>query len=233
MMRRVADLDDEDIDDFDPAYFPRKVYKDGRGPRVRLMLTDAAPPRSRPALYDASAHRPRYAEITDSAANRRAVAAYEAHNKWLADAWRSPDNPPPDDDNDGADPDAAAEAARQAYIDHISGQWRVTGPYAFGAPPPRMMGGAVSPPHPSNGGNPYGSSEANAIQAAYIRQITPGGARPGLEGEAIAAARRGRPGTPVGVTHGPGPTADAAALRDAADQAYSEMVARLQNAYRR
>ena len=35
--RRFADLDDEDVlDDFDPAYFPRRVYKDGRGPHVRL-----------------------------------------------------------------------------------------------------------------------------------------------------------------------------------------------------
>ena len=52
--RRVDD-EDEDINDFDPAYFPRKVYKDGRGPRVRLMLTDAAPPSRRaPSSYDAA-----------------------------------------------------------------------------------------------------------------------------------------------------------------------------------
>ena len=226
--RRVDD-EDEDINDFDPAYFPRKVYKDGRGPRVRLMLTDSAPP-SRRALFDARNHQPHFA-VVDAADPqvRAAERAYYDRSKWLQDAWRNPSGAmqtPPDNGNgngsdpdDDDDPDAVAEASRQAYIDHISNQWRVTGPYAFGAAPPRMMGGAVSPPHPSNGGNPYSSSEADAIQAAYICQISPGGARPGLEGDAIAAARRGRPGTPVGVSHGPGPTADAASLRDAADQA--------------
>jgi hypothetical protein len=43
---------DDDPDDYDPRYFPRKVFKDGRGPRVHLMLTDSA---SRQPVYDAHA----------------------------------------------------------------------------------------------------------------------------------------------------------------------------------
>ena len=52
-LARVDD-DDEDINDFDPAYFPRKVYKDGRGPRVQVDVDrwharlDAARPARRP-----------------------------------------------------------------------------------------------------------------------------------------------------------------------------------------
>ena len=70
--RRFVDDEDEDINDFDPAYFPRKVYKDGRGPRVRLMLTDSAPPQRR-QLYDASHHRPHFADLTDASLQRRAA----------------------------------------------------------------------------------------------------------------------------------------------------------------
>jgi hypothetical protein len=116
MMRRVADLDDQDLDDFDPAYFPKRVYKDGRGPRVALMLTDAAPPRSRAALYDASHHRPHYAEVSDVAAEGRAVAAYEAHNKWLQDAWRGPANQPPEPE--------PGESERDAYIRRLGNAWK-------------------------------------------------------------------------------------------------------------
>jgi hypothetical protein len=97
------------------------------------MLTDAAPPRSRAALYDASHHRPRFADVTDEAANQRAVESYEAHERWLSDAWRTPSGqmqqPPVNgngdgDDEDDNDPDAVAEAARQAYIDRVSNAWR-------------------------------------------------------------------------------------------------------------
>ena len=51
-------LDDDDVFDaelYDPAYYPRKVFRDGKGPTVRLALTDSAPPRR--ALFDANAHR--------------------------------------------------------------------------------------------------------------------------------------------------------------------------------
>jgi hypothetical protein len=121
MMRRsMRNLDDdEDVFDstiYDPKYYPKRVYRDGKGPVVKLMLTDAAPPQRR-QLYDASAHRPHYAEITDAAANRRAVESYEAHNKWLADAWRGPANPPPPEPEPDEDP-------RDAYIRRLSNAWK-------------------------------------------------------------------------------------------------------------
>jgi hypothetical protein len=44
MMQRRFDDDDEvfDASVFDPKFYPRRVYRDGCGPTVRLMLTDAA-----------------------------------------------------------------------------------------------------------------------------------------------------------------------------------------------
>ena len=59
--------DDEVFDDaiHDRKFWPKLVYKNGHGPRVRLMLTDAAKishsvgdfaPRP---VFDASRHRPR------------------------------------------------------------------------------------------------------------------------------------------------------------------------------
>jgi hypothetical protein len=123
MMRRSTrnlDDDEEDINDFDPAYFPKRVYKDGRGPRVRLMLTDAAPPPRR-AVFDARNHQPHYAEITDEAANRRAVESYEAHKRWLQDAWRGPNAQPPD--NGGGDDDDD-ESPRDRYVRRLQGACR-------------------------------------------------------------------------------------------------------------
>jgi hypothetical protein len=96
MQRRFADLDDEDVlDDFDPKYFPKRVYKNGRGPKVSLMLTDAMPPEYRAAisrrptggaqlaLYDASAHRPRYADLTDARLQDGLRKAAEARDAWV------------------------------------------------------------------------------------------------------------------------------------------------------
>ena len=207
---RNLDDDDEDINDFDPAYFPRKVYKDGRGPRVRLMLTDSAPPAPRAALYDASHHRPRSAVIDAADPHvREAERAYYDRNKWLQDAWKTPSGqiqPPPDDDDDD---DGSPLSARDEYIRRTSNMWR----------------------EPI--GNGYGSSEADAIQRAFMRRITPG-ARPGDEPDAIEAARRrrGTPGPP-GVTFGHGPTKDAAAGRALADAAYREYCDRISNGWRK
>jgi hypothetical protein len=122
--RRVVDVDDgDDPDLYDPKYLGRKVFRDGCGPRVRLMLTDAAP-RPRPVLFDASAHRPHYAVVDRADPHVRAAeAAYEARNAYLRDAWRTPSVAPttgapeadqPDDDED----------PRDAYIRRVSNAWR-------------------------------------------------------------------------------------------------------------
>jgi hypothetical protein len=111
-------FDDDDVFDsaiYDPAYYPKRVYRDGRGPRVPLALTDAAPA----AISDA--HRPHQIAATDSAefwdAERAAEEAYAERNDRLANAWRSPDNPPPPLLKKGQSP-------RDAYIERVTNAWR-------------------------------------------------------------------------------------------------------------
>ena len=115
--RRLDDADDDvfDAELYDPAYYPRKVFRDGKGPTVRLALTDSAPPRR--ALFDANVHRPHYAVVDASDPHVRAAeAAYHEHNKWLQDAWRGKANPPP--------PLKDGESPRDAYIGRLSNAWK-------------------------------------------------------------------------------------------------------------
>jgi hypothetical protein len=233
LARRRFDDEDEDLSLYDQQWLARgkKVYRDGCGPRVPLMLMDSAPPPRRAALYDASHHRPRFAEISDDdAANRRAVESYEAHSKWLEDAWRGPAAQPPPDEPDDDDDD---ESARDRYVREISNAYKQTGGYLWATPRPRMMGPQTTPPVPYGPRRRAGfagalaSPEADAVFRAQTRTAGggPGPAVPGGEAEMIEAARRGKR-----------PTSDAAALRDAradADAAHAEMVHRLENAWRR
>ncbi len=104
IMRHIARVDDDEVFDdevFDRRYYPRRVYKDGHGPRVRLMLTDGMPDGMRRLFGDA--------------AERRAVESYEAHKRWLSDAWRGPGSPPPL--KDGKSP-------RDAYIRRLTNAWK-------------------------------------------------------------------------------------------------------------
>jgi hypothetical protein len=157
-------FDDDDVFDaelHDPAFYPRLVYRDGKGPRVRLMMTDAAPP-SRPALYDRAAHRPRYA-VVDAAdpAVIEAERAFRERNDYLRDAWRTQASgtggaphttaPGADDDDDAKDVDAE----RAAYIDRISNAYKAG----------------------SYGG---GNGDANAIEGQRRRWLSPG-ATPGSD----------------------------------------------------
>ena len=135
---------DDDLDDFDPAYFPKRVYKDGRGPRVRLMLTDAAPP-SRPAL-----NRPRFAaldaaELQDGL--RAAAAARATYISELQDAWRGPSNRPPPALKDGQSP-------RDQYIARLTNAWKT---------PP----GSVS-------GHDDDDDDPNPVEAQRRRWLSPG-----------------------------------------------------------
>jgi hypothetical protein len=45
-VRRRFDDDGWDDDLYDPQFYPRRVFRDGRGPLVPLYMTDAAPPRT-------------------------------------------------------------------------------------------------------------------------------------------------------------------------------------------
>jgi hypothetical protein len=127
--RRLDDDWDDDL--YERAYYPKKVFKDGRGPNVRLMLTDGQPVTRHP-LFDANAHRPRYAVVDRADPHVRAAEAARAdYIARLSDAWRTMPGgtggaphttaPSADDDDDSAD---AAEQARNAYIKNLQTAYR-------------------------------------------------------------------------------------------------------------
>jgi hypothetical protein len=95
MVTRSAGVDDEDLSDFDPACFPKRVYRDGKGPRVPMMLTDGQPPEwmrtlRRPVL-DARNHQPHFADVTDARLRDARLAAHDAREAMigrLQDAWK-------------------------------------------------------------------------------------------------------------------------------------------------
>jgi hypothetical protein len=124
--RRLDDDWDDDL--YDRAYYPKKVFKDGRGPNVRLMLTDGQAVTRRP-LFDANAHRPRYAVVDRADPQVRAAEAARAdYIARLSDAWRTmpggtggaPHTTAPSADDD----DDAAEQARNAYIKNLQTAYR-------------------------------------------------------------------------------------------------------------
>jgi hypothetical protein len=230
--RRFDDEDDLYDSDgngpYDKRYPGRRVIADKGRVTVPILLTDGMPNWMPPrrALYDARHYYPPRTYVGDSAAlrdaERKAVEARDAWVRGLGDAWRTPgamQSPPDNGDPDGDEDDGETLSPRDEYIRRTSNMWRT--PMA----------------------SPYGNgSVANAIQNAFIRRVSPGGAVPGDEPAAIEAARRSRgSATPRGVTmgaHNPAkfPSRDAAALKDAradADRAYGEMVNRLENAWRR
>jgi hypothetical protein len=136
--------DDDDPDDYDPRFFPRKVFKDGRGPRVHLMLTDSASAPRRAArehqrvidsytLTDrqAAMHRPHEATAVLSDADVRAARSRSEHARaeWIRrmkDAYAQPigglprtppngnGNGPDDDDYNGDDADDPRSASEKA-----------------------------------------------------------------------------------------------------------------------
>jgi hypothetical protein len=124
-----ARVDDEDLSDFDPAYFPKRVYRDGKGPRVPMMLTDGQPEWMRTLrrpVFDASRHRPGPVNVlSDEAMRDVRLAAMDARQRYiqqLNDAWKTqpggaggeplttaPSAEPGSDDDD-------VESARDRYI---------------------------------------------------------------------------------------------------------------------
>jgi hypothetical protein len=206
MMRRaMRNLDDEDINDFDPAFFPKRVYRDGRGPKVSLMLTDSMPPDYRAAIsrrrpvFDARNHQPHFAVVRDDAAHRRAVDAYEDRNKWLQDAWKSPSGQmqqAPDNGSNGDDEDDDDLSPRDAYIQRLQGAYRT----------------------PIGNGN--GADAIEAQRRRWTREDGGGGRAP-------MSVTFGQ--------HAPAkfPAKDAAAGRALADAAYREYCDRISNGWRK
>jgi hypothetical protein len=122
--RRRLD-DDEDWDAYNPKYFPKKVFKDGRGPSVRLYMTDAARARRQP-VFDARVGRPGYVtdklavmggrQATSDAQRARIADSYEAMCNRLADSWTW--NKP------GVLAPVAVGDARSGYIRRTTQAWR-------------------------------------------------------------------------------------------------------------
>ena len=206
LKRRVDD--DAVFDDtlYDRRYYPRKVFKDGKGLRVPIALTDGMPdwmpPRrplfeATPSSDNARHHRPRFADLTDARLQdglKQAAEARQAYIARISDAWRTmgggtggaahttaPSADEPGENDDDLSP-------RDQYIARISNAWR-------------------TPPGQDVSDNP--------IEAQRRRWLSPG-ATPGND------AAHARPRS--------APTAkDAAADRDAA---YAEYVARISNGWR-
>jgi hypothetical protein len=87
--RRWVGDDDEIFDDevFDRRYYPKRVYKDGYGPHVSLMLTDAM--RREVATRAPLLHRPGSVMLSDEQIDIRERARDERSAR-TRNAWRTP-----------------------------------------------------------------------------------------------------------------------------------------------
>jgi hypothetical protein len=200
-----ARVDDEDLSDFDPAYFPKRVYRDGKGPRVPMMLTDGQPEgmrTQRRPVFDASRHRPGPINVLGDAALKdaklAAMDAYEQRNDYLQDAWRTSTGGPGGAAHttappaDKPDPDDDTMSPRDRYIAGLQTAYRTP------------MGQAPA-------------ASADDIERARQQWLSPGAKPGGGFGDA-------RPGVSRETA-----TQDA---RDARETAYREYVARISGAWR-
>jgi hypothetical protein len=163
----VTRADDENLDDFEPEFLARgkRVYRDGRGPRVPMMLTDGQPPEwmrtlRRPVL-DARQHQPHFADVTDASLKDARLAAHDAREAYigrLTDAWRTMPGGP------GGSPHTTAPGAPEPDDDDTM------------SPRDRYIAGLANAYRWTPGGDPTAS--ANAVQSQYVSQLSPG-ARPG------------------------------------------------------
>jgi hypothetical protein len=200
---------DDDWDDtlYDRAYYPKKVFKDGKGPRVPMMLTDGGIPSwvprpRRAAVFDARNHQPHFADVTDASLRDARLAAHDAREAMIArlsDAWKvqpggaggEPLTTVPGAEPGGDDDDV--ESARDRYIAGLQNAYKTP------------MGQAPA-------------ASADDIERARQQWLSPGAksgcgfgdARPGISRETA--------------------TQDA---RDARDQAYAGYLDRLTNGWRK
>jgi hypothetical protein len=93
MKHRDYEFDDDEV--FDRRYYPKLVYKDGYGPHVSLMLTDAM--RREVATHAPLLHRPGSVTLTDAQIDVRERARAERSAR-IKDAWRGSAMAPDDDD---------------------------------------------------------------------------------------------------------------------------------------
>jgi hypothetical protein len=217
--------EDESFDSrvFDAKYWPRRVYWDGHGPRVRLMLTDSAP-RSFLAVqkfYDAQYPVPSADQAREEMI-RRNVEARKWGKAGLADGLRSAAIPRSaaegDDDDDADDEDIDdAEKAHNEMIRRSTEAWKTS------AVPPHLRQWAQSR------ADPYAKSVWSAQNA-----ITPGSPDAAEQNEAmmrrISLTEPNATASSVEGQRRRWTAEDAAADRDAA---YREYCQRISNAWKR
>jgi hypothetical protein len=203
--------DDEDWDDFDPKYPGKRVFKDGRGPRVPLYMTDSAPPRRysmtdavrrhqatidsyRLTDREAAAHRPHEATASLSDAEIMAARSRSEHARaeWIRrmqDAWSSqgpigglPRTPPDGNGPDDDDDNGHDDSDPRSASERARDAWIERQSNAWRDPVGR---GAWAGPNPSHGYSGP-SSYAQGVWSAQ-NAIRPGSP---YAAEQVEAARR-------------------------------------------
>jgi hypothetical protein len=258
--RRWLDDEEDDLSAFDPKHLARgkRVYRDGYGPKVHLMLTDSSP-YARARMFDASAHRPHQARLTDAAIRRRARCddAYEAMCDRNESAWTW--------GKEHVLAPVAVGDARSDYIRRISTDWQ-RGAVRYDLDPYRsagnttMNGGRSVAGPPTGGGHPD-EYQPNATTASQYRTPLPADEDDGEDFDYTAtdpeggdddyarsvwtAQRAVRSGAPDNAARvealrrrtsyedgGRYEQRDAATAQAIKDEAYAQMCARLQDAWR-
>jgi hypothetical protein len=236
--RRVEDDEGFDYRVYDRRFYPRRVYRDGKGPSVPLYLTDARRGVVRPrSVFDGALHRPgcvvealrgraSLGDATLADAQRRIDDAYAARSNWLADQWTY--NKP-----EALVPVAAGDA-RAAYIKRISNAWRKPTPLSHlrrdqdddeddddpdaETDPEQARQAYLERVWSAQAAIQPGSPDAAAQVEAMQRRMSV--SQPNVTGESVAAERRRyRP-------------RDAAAIADT-ELAYAEYCRRIENGWRR
>jgi hypothetical protein len=186
---------DDDESDYDPAYPGKKVFRDGRGPRVHLTLTDSA---SRQPVYDARArarehqrlldsyrligadldrHRPHEARLSDADVRNARSRSEFARAEWIRrmqDQWSQPigglPRKPPNGNcngDDGDDGNRDDDNDPRAASERARDAWIERQSRAWSEP----WRGVASGPSPSDvyasGGNP--AAAANAVEGQRRR----------------------------------------------------------------
>jgi hypothetical protein len=189
MVRVLRRRFDDDESDYDPKYPGKRVFRDGRGPRVPLYMTDSAP---RQPVYDGEArarahqrlldgygrlgaavaqatagHRPGQVSLSDAEVRAARSKSEHAREQWISrmkDQYRRPIGaaPPDGQDENGEDLPPGVdpvEFARAQRIRRDENAWKQ----------PPMWRGAASGPSPSDTYPPHPSPYAAGVWEAERR----------------------------------------------------------------
>jgi hypothetical protein len=231
MVRRVLRRQfDDDADDYDPKYPGKRVFKDGRGPRVPLYMTDSASRRFVPLMdararthqatidsyrltdRQAAAHRPHEATANLSDADIRAARSRSEHarEQWIRrmqDQWSEPigglpRKPPNGNGNsdDGDDRNRDDDSDPRSASERARDAWIERQSNAWHDPVGRGAYAGPNPAHAYSGPSDYARG-AGRRKTASVR----GAATRPSRSRPPAARRHGR-ARPTRATTARGPT---------------------------